>query len=44
VIVKGTNTPTGLFTIDMDIEKLPPSKEPNYGDLVERRYALADKK
>ena len=43
--MKGTYAPMGLYTIDMDIEKLPVSKDPAvYEDLVERNYVLKEKK
>jgi hypothetical protein len=45
VIFKGASKPMGLYTIDMDVEKLPVSKDPMlYLDSNERKFILREKK
>lgn len=35
--VKGSNIITGLYTIDMVVDNLPPSKDPDNYDIQEKR-------
>jgi hypothetical protein len=37
VSVKGTNIITGYFSIDMNVDVLPPSKDPDSYDPVEKK-------
>jgi len=43
VLVKGGHQPTGFFSIDMDIDSLPPSKDPNEQNLDKIERILIEK-